>query len=97
MLGIWGLGFEQTQATAEPMAVLHQRPSVANEEHLCSPDSFDVAIVLSKSSCCFYINMYINIHWGVCVHVHLHIQFSSESWYILAFGDLSQQQAPQVS
>lgn len=33
----------------------------------------------------------------MCVHVHLHIQFSSESWQILAFGDLPQQQAPQVS
>lgn len=38
---------------------------MTNEEHLCSPDSFDVVIVLSKNSCCLYINMYINIYWGV--------------------------------
>lgn len=82
---------------AEPRSVYNKGQSVANEEHFCSPDSFDVVIVLSKNSCCLYINMHINICWGVCVHVRLHILFSLESWQILAFGDLSQQQALQVS
>lgn len=46
-----------------------------------------------------YINMYANIYWRACMHarVHLHLQFSSESWQILAFHDVPRQRAPRLA
>ena len=78
---------------------VNKGPSMANEECRGSRDFFDLVIVLFKNSYCLYENMYANIYWRMCActRVHLRIQFNSESWQILAFDDMSWQQAPQVS